>query len=1688
MQKTRTRTAQHGKKQIKEIKSNHQISQIKNNKLIVVLGMHRSGTSCITRSLQVMGVELGDKLEPPLININDKGFWEDIDFVTLNEEILSSIDSHWYDLKSIDSFDIAHLKKQGYFIQAAELLRKKFVGTSLFGFKDPRVAKLLPFWEKVFDHNKLDVSYVFVLRNPLSVVNSLIKRDNMQAEQAYLLWLTHVMASLSVYNFSKTVFVDYDRFMEAPDKELNRIAKEIDLKIDPAALFTYKTEFLDNGLRHTLYELDDLFLDDKCPPIVQEVYKSLLQIASDKIKFDDIELFSDVERWKNEYQRFSCSLVLADKFLKQIIFVSQSVVEREGQIVGLTEVVAEREGQIVGLTQVVAEREGQIVGLTQVVAEREGQIVGLTEVVAEREGQIVGLTEVVAEREGQIVGLTEVVAEREGQIVGLTEVVAEREGQIVGLTEVVAEREGQIVGLTEVVAEREGQIVGLTEVVAEREGQIVGLTEVVAEQEGQIVGLTEVVAEREGLVANLSNSIIEFRGSKSWRATAPLRHVISIVRKTASVISVLPNIFKWGGGFRYTYQKAARVFRNEGITGVKARVAFLQHQASKAPIVSNTLAYTEDILEKTSTFTIDSLIKPSKLLVVPYYIDPKMDCVDVAYSDEVSIAVHLHLYYLDMLCELAAYLNNIPVQYDLYVSVPESCDVKAIQSEIEDKLRKVKNIVVESVPNRGRDIAPLIIQFGKRLARYEIIAHIHSKKSLHKENMAGWCEEILTKLMGPPGSSGGRIAHLINLLQTTTKIVIPEGSNGYIRDISGWADNYVLARNFLEQYTSFLIKDFPVVEFSEGSMFWARTECLIDFLELPLNYCDFPDEPIAPDGTLAHVLERCILIFASKYSGQFIRIHKGDSIADHQHCEEKQKDYSSLIIHNDIKILSYYLPQFHPIPENDLWHGNGFTEWTKVKAANPLFVGHYQQHIPHEDIGYYLLDSPDVLRQQAELMRQSGVFGQVFYHYWFSGKLILEEPAQLLLNNPDIQMPFCFCWANEHWTRRWDGNEDEILLGQNYSAQDAHDFIHYLIPYFKDSRYIQIEDRPVIFIYRPSSISNSQEYLNIWEKECNEVGIKRPYVVSVLTRGTTSPNDFGMDAGVERVLHDWTGGEVDEMKSSLASYMPINGSVLSYNEVANFYAGQTEAKEFTYFRSLVPIWDNTARYGSEAFLLHGSTPQRFQEWMESTIEYTQKTLPSDRRFVVVNAWNEWAEGAHLEPDTRFGYSYLNSVGRALSGISCEEVINLSCTIPAGLKIHIVFPDFILNELENNCELKERFDFCLSKSSIFNNCSVSINTFNLLKGGVIDVRSDSDHADFILEIRQISYFDSTAIEKMLQTSYATGSTVIPNTYSCDASLVSTSINGSVQSNVAFVAPMLIINKATLVSGFKNFRMRTDAHCYLTHQSLPLNIKRRVVTTIIRYHKTAELNELKKALYCLYAMSDCVVKPFIAAQDLSIQQIHALEALLAEFVWVKGHEPHIQLYKSSDGKGDLRSRMLNESLKMVRTRYAAFLDFDDLLMSHAYQWLISRLESTGKAVSFGRVFDTSFDGKSQRLITRSITYEYGYSYEDFLVTNHAPLHSFMMDIEQLDIKRLTYFDDQRYMEDYFLTLQYFTKDNCDWDSLKENFYIGDYIHSLDREHTLAFSNDEDRQKLLENLEYRKCEQMICEMRAISIKRNL
>ncbi len=287
-------------------------------KLIVVLGMHRSGTSVITRALEVMGVQLGNRLLPPMKDVNAKGFWEDIDVNALNIEMFNALQLTWHHLVPIQVQDVDILRKKGFVTRAVELLRQKIENFPVFGFKDPSVAKLLPFWQEIFSHCQCEVNFVVAIRHPLSVVKSLAKRDGFDDEKNFSLWFGYVITSLlCTTTGNKSIFVDYDRLMQSPESELNRIAQYLQLAINPAALIIYQSEFLDKKLRHTIYTTKDVLNQESCPTLVSDIYAVLLDAAMDKISINDPGLQGQIRQWERELKNFNPLLKLADRLYLQ---------------------------------------------------------------------------------------------------------------------------------------------------------------------------------------------------------------------------------------------------------------------------------------------------------------------------------------------------------------------------------------------------------------------------------------------------------------------------------------------------------------------------------------------------------------------------------------------------------------------------------------------------------------------------------------------------------------------------------------------------------------------------------------------------------------------------------------------------------------------------------------------------------------------------------------------------------------------------------------------------------------------------------------------------------------------------------------------------------------------------------------------------------------------------------------------------------------------------------------------------------------------------------------------------------------------------------------------------------------------------------------------------------------------------
>jgi lipopolysaccharide biosynthesis protein len=347
---------------------------------------------------------------------------------------------------------------------------------------------------------------------------------------------------------------------------------------------------------------------------------------------------------------------------------------------------------------------------------------------------------------------------------------------------------------------------------------------------------------------------------------------------------------------------------------------------------------------------------------------------------------------------------------------------------------------------------------------------------------------------------------------------------------------------------------------------------------------------------------------------------------------------------NQIKPIVIYYPQYHVIPENEHIWGANFTDWTNVKKAKPLFNNHYQPHIPHSSIGYYDLSDPNVLIKQAELASQYGIYGFAYYHYWFNGKRLLNKPLDNMLNLKSPKFPFIYIWANEPWTINWDGNirgkPSEIIQQQNFSDDDNIEHMTFLCNnVFNDERYITIDDKPVFIVYRTKILPNVKKTADTWRTIAKKFGFKDLFLIKINSFGDrTNAKDIGFDSSME----------FSPDINFINNLHPVKTlpRVYNYKKCILSTLQCDKAWKESIIRTICPSWDNSARRGNRSVILNDIDVQTFEYAMKYIINYTLQKHNHGMFFI--NAWNEWAEGCHIEPDEKNGFLYLETIKNILS--------------------------------------------------------------------------------------------------------------------------------------------------------------------------------------------------------------------------------------------------------------------------------------------------------------------------------------------------------------------------------------------------------------------------------------------------------
>ncbi|MDD5389290.1 MAG: glycoside hydrolase family 99-like domain-containing protein [Gallionellaceae bacterium] len=349
------------------------------------------------------------------------------------------------------------------------------------------------------------------------------------------------------------------------------------------------------------------------------------------------------------------------------------------------------------------------------------------------------------------------------------------------------------------------------------------------------------------------------------------------------------------------------------------------------------------------------------------------------------------------------------------------------------------------------------------------------------------------------------------------------------------------------------------------------------------------------------------------------------------------------------RIIALYLPQYHPVPENDEWWGTGFTEWTNTAKARPMYKGHYQPHIP-ADLGFYDLRVAESRNAQAEMAHKHGIEAFCYYHYWFAGKRLLELPFNKVLESGQPDFPFCLCWANQSWTGIWHGAPNRMLVEQTYPGMDDHKrHFDYLLPAFKDKRYLCIDGKPIFVVYNPTQLPDALQVTDYWRDLAAQAGLPGLFLIAEHASPEWDPKKSGFDAAVNVRLPPRRRDMAEKVswKNPLRKLMNWYSdwrhlpTIHQYKDVTDSLVSEPVAGIESY-PCVIPNWDNTPRSGENGMVLHGSTPELFRHHLRKALHRVAE-LPAERRLVFVKSWNEWAEGNHLEPDLRFGHGYLDVI-------------------------------------------------------------------------------------------------------------------------------------------------------------------------------------------------------------------------------------------------------------------------------------------------------------------------------------------------------------------------------------------------------------------------------------------------------------
>lgn len=1279
---------------------------------ILILGMHRSGTSALTGVLNLLGVALGERLMPAGKG-NETGHWESLPVYEAHEKLLTALGRHWDDPREMPRDWLAHPEAIRCAGAVQRFVDEELSHAPVWAVKEPRLCRLLPMWRTALSDRPLQLGAVLMVRDPFEVAASLARRDGMEHARAHLLWAQHLLEAERASRGMTRVLLRYDELLADWRACVARIASafHIEWRLASDAAAEQIDAYLQPSLRHQRSD-DGSAAVASLPDMVRRLYaacsandvtdarlRAIARISDDYVHaaglfgpcLDELT----IGQQQREARAVAAEAVVVQGLVRPQMLAEQIALIRDTQSQSHATFLKSEQSGVV-LVEMVRQLEAQRHEHGQR-SEQTGAL--LVELVRQIEAQRseqqhrLGLAQAEARTlESERVALAARHDALTGEYESLTHAYALLQARMdAALAE---QRSAQADASRELALERDAhaqatqRAAELQAALAQASARADGI-ELTAQALREALTLGSARVQDFEMRLHLANTeLVSLYASTSWRLTAPLRFLRRLFSRSSGAAALGPaptsGRRRLGRLAESIYRRAPLSLRCKRafkgfvfrLTGpLLARTAAYQrwdadrrtHAADdiggnadlRAPQAEHAQSLPTTALTESSVWRADGLrewqdyqplrarmlaarsdervrVPPRALPMIQF--DPRrladaaagIKLPLVPAEPEVTILVPMYNHVgmtLECIASIAAHVDADTPTFEVLVADDGSDD------ESVSVLRQVRHLRCVRQPRN------LGFLRNCNLAAREAHGRLLLLLNNDVQVTAGWLRALVDCIDAASyiGAVGPKIVYPSGWLQEAGTRLKRDASSqmiglndlpgrpeyGYDRDV-----DYVTGACLLTPRELFIrlggFDERYVPAYCEDSDYCLRLRAE----GLRRIYC--------AGATVVHHLSKTSDALAGGYKTRCIARNLD------QFSQRWQADLDRM---DAVRTIAFYLPQFHPVPENDRWWGQGFTEWTNVTKAKPNFIGHDQPRVP-ADLGYYDLRAPEVMAQQAELARRYGVGGFCYYYYWFAGHRLLERPIEQMLASGTPAFPFCLCWANENWTRRWDGEEHDVLMAQHHSEADDVAVIRDLMRYFRSPQYIRIGGRPLLVVYRVGLFPDFRQTAARWRQVCRDEGIGEIYLAHVESFDMVSagirPADVGCDAGIEFPPH----GMADPYPLKAPLLNPnFQGAVADYRDMAARYVAR-EVPGYPRFPGVATGWDNTARRQNNSYCFEHATPGAFQAWLEMAIERAKRQFTADERIVFINAWNEWAEGAYLEPDQRFGHAYLQAHANA----------------------------------------------------------------------------------------------------------------------------------------------------------------------------------------------------------------------------------------------------------------------------------------------------------------------------------------------------------------------------------------------------------------------------------------------------------